>query len=632
MRRAVAMVLALCLAACDDAQVANPVAIGGASSDGGASADASVGVDAAADEDARVASILAAMSLDEKVGQITIASYDALRGASAVDDITTYALGGLGGAPEGLGAPDWLALTATARAKAAATRAKIPVLIAIDAVHGNAKVRGATVFPHDIGLGCARDPDLVARIEAATAEEVLALGITTNWSPDLDVGRDARWGRTYESFGEDPDLVSTMGRAAIAGYQGSGLGTHGAVMAVPKHALGSGGTAWGTGATGGVDRGDVVVDEAEMRRVHLPPFKAAIEAGAMAIMVSYCSFHGTKMSASPYWLTDVIKGELGFSGMLVSDGNAIYQLPGTTEDQARLGLEAGLDMFIVGGDYKQFIDDAKHLVASGVVPEARLDDAVRRVLRVKLRAGLFDAPAPDPTGASVVGSTAHRVLAREAVRKSAVLLKNDGAILPLRKSARIHVAGRGANDVGIQSGGWTLAWAGVTDLDPATFGGGTTILQAVQRAAVGGAVTFSADGTGASGAEVGVVILHEVPYVEYVGDVPDPRFDSTANAHVYDGTVEAAVANMRTANVPLVAVLVTGRPVRIEALLPSFRAVVAVWLPGSEADGIADLLFGDAKFTGVLSKSWPKDATPLPLTHDSSPYDPLFPFGFGLTD
>ncbi len=582
--------------------------------------------------EAKVSALVSQMTLDEKVGQMTQVGFTFL---ASSDDITTYGLGSVlaGGddAPADNAPADWFAMTASYRAKAAATRLKIPILFGIDAVHGNAKVKGATVFPHDIGMGCSRDTGLVTAAQAVTAAEVLAMGISWVFSPDVDVGRDERWGRTYESYGEDPVLVSQMATAAFRGYQGAALGSVGAVLACAKHAIGAGGTTWGTGVEGGIDQGDVELDEADMRAIHLPPFQAATEAGALSMMVSYSSFQQVKMSASSKWLTDVIKGELGFRGFLVSDWGAIYQLPGTRQQATATAINAGIDMVMVPDDYVDFIADMKALVGAGTIPQSRIDDAVQRILRAKVIAGLFDAPAPDAGALATVGSDAHRAVARQAARESLVLLKNDGALLPLSKSARIHVAGSGANDLGIQSGGWTLGWQGAAGVDAGAFGGGTTILEALRAGAASASlVTYSTDGSGAAGASVGVVVLHELPYAEYHGDTSDPSFSNTADSNIYDGTAATTVANMTAAKIPLVLVLLTGRPVRIESLLPTFGAVVAAWLPGSEGAGVADVLYGDANFVGTLSKSWPKDATALPIAHDLSPYDPLFAYGFGL--
>jgi len=587
--------------------------------------------------EARVSALLGQMTLDEKIGQMIMVDYSAL---ASLDDITTDFLGAL--LPSGDEAPAdntpqaWLDLTSSFRPKALATRLGVPLIVGIDAVHGNAKVAGATVFPHGIGLGCARDASLVTAVEQATAAEVRATGFTMAFSPDSDVGQDERWGRTYESFGEDPALASTMVSAAVTGYQGSRLGASGALLACPKHLVGAGGTSWGTGVMGGIDQGDAPIDEATMRAVHLPPFKAAIEAGAMAIMVSYSSINGAKMSASSHWLTDVVKGEFGFSGFLLSDFNAIRQLAGSSQEQDATAINAGLDMIMMSDGYTDFIADVKALVAAGTIPLARIDDAVTRILRAKVIAGLFEAQAAEGSGLGVIGSAAHRQIARQAVHESLVLLKNDNAILPLSKSAHIVVAGPGADDVGVQSGGWTLGWQGVTET-AATAIGGTTILAGMQAAASPGLVTYSWDGSQVpSGTSAGVVVLYENPYAEYEGDTNDPNFTNTSASQdpsghtIYDGLAAGVVAEMTAAKIPLVLVLVTGRPVRIESYLSQFAAVVAAWLPGSEGEGVADVLYGDAPFSGVLSKSWPRDATMLPVSSLQAGASPLFAYGFGL--
>jgi beta-glucosidase len=486
-------------------------------------------------------------------------------------------------------------------------------------------------------MGCTGDTALVTQIEQATAAEVLAMGFSMSFSPDSDVGQDERWGRTYESFGEDPALVSRMVTAAVTGYQGARLGGPGSLLACPKHALGAGGTSWGTGVMGGIDQGDVQLTEAQMRAVHLPPFQAAVQAGAMAVMVSYSSWNGTKMSASAHWLTDVVKAELGYKGFLLSDYNAIRQLGGSSEAQAATAINAGLDMIMMSDGYTGFIGDVTTLVGNGTIATSRIDDAVTRILRAKVIAGLFDGPAPNGSALSTVGSAAHRRIARQAVRESLVLLKNDANVLPLSKTAHVLVAGPGANDVGVQAGGWTLGWQGVTQT-AATAIGGTTILTGMQAVASSpGLVTYSWDASSVPvDTSVGVVVLYENPYAEYEGDTNDPSFDNTSasqdpSGHViYDGLAAGIVSKMESANVPLVLVLVTGRPVRIESYLPHFQGVVAAWLPGSEGEGVADVLYGDSKFSGTLSKSWPRDATVLPISSLQQGADPLFAFGFGL--
>jgi beta-glucosidase len=575
------------------------------------------------DVEARVEGLLSQMTLDEKAGQMTMAGWTSL---TSTDDVGALRLGALGGAPEDVDANGWLQITATARASAASTRMGIPVLFAIDAVHGNGKVRGATVFPHNIGLGCTRDPDLVRQVYAASASEVGALGLAMAEAPDVDVGRDERWGRSYESFGEDPALVSSLGSAAITGTQPT-------VLACAKHALGAGGTTWGTGVNGGIDRGNALLSEAEMRTIHLPPFQAAVQAGVQVIMVSYSEWQGTRMCVSAHWLTDVLKGELGFDGIVMSDGGGVLLVGPDIHDDVVQAVSAGIDLVNVAGPYREVLSALVSAVQSGELPQSRIDDAVRRILRVKIRAGLFEAAPPDASGVAAVGSAEHRAIARRAVRESLVLLKNDSGLLPLPKDARVIVAGAGADDLGIQSGGWTLAWQGRTGVSAQDLGGGTTIVDAMRAAASSpDRITYSADASLAApgSADVGVLVLHELPYAEYLGDTPDPRFDDPASPNIYDGTAGALVARMTASKLPLVLLLVTGRPVRIESLLPFFGAVVAAWLPGSEGAGVADVLYGDAPFVGKLSRSWPRDATAFPFSYDQSAYDPLFPYGFGL--
>ena len=395
----------------------------------------------------------------------------------------------------------------------------IPAIFGIDAVHGNAKVAGATVFPHGIAMGSTRDAALVSQEEQVTASELVAMGISMSFSPDSDVGQDERWGRTYESFGEDPTLVSQMVAAAVSGYQQPSLGAPGSVLACAKHLLGAGGTTWGTGVDGGIDQGDTQITEAEMRAVHLPPFQAAVSAGAMAIMVSYSSWNGTKMSASAEWLTTVLKGELGYKGFLLfRTSTRSSSSPATRRRREATAINAGLDMIMMSKGAPAFISDVESLVAAGTIPQSRIDDAVTRILRAKVIAGLFGASPPTGSALSSVGSAAHRQVARQAVRESMVLLQNNANPstgqnrLPLSKSAHVFVAGPGANDVGVQSGGWTLSWQGVTETLSAGIGG-TTILAGLQSTASSSSlVTYQYDGSGVpAGTDVGVVVLYREP-------------------------------------------------------------------------------------------------------------------------
>jgi beta-glucosidase len=593
------------------------------------------------------------MTLAQKAGQMVMVEYTAVSAPlGSPSDVATYGLGALlagGGDAPGTDQPsDWLNLTNQYRAPAMTL--PIPIIFGIDAVHGTAKVAGATVFPHGIGMGCTRDPGLVQQAEHATASELVAMGINMSFSPDSDVGQDERWGRTYESFGEDPTLVSTMVAAAVTGYQQPNLGAPGTVLACPKHVLGAGGTTWGTGVDGGIDQGDTELTEAQMRAVHFPPFQAAISAGAMSMMVSYSSWCPTagactKMSASTEWLTTVIKGELAYKGFLLSDFNAIQQLPGTAQEQEATAINAGLDMIMMSGGHAAFISDIVSLVGAGTIAKSRIDDAVTRILRAKVIAGLFGASAAPSGALSNVGAAANRQIAKQAVQESAVLLQNNNNVLPLSKSAQILVAGA-ATDLGVQSGGWTLGWQGVTNLTTPLSSSqitGTPLATALQNAATSSSlVTWDYDPKSfPAGTQVGVVVLYENPYAEFLGDTDSPSFSNTGTGQnpsgntIYDNALPGIVSDVQAANatakIPLVLVLMSGRPILIQSYLSTFDAIVAAWLPGSEGEGLADLLYGDAQFTGKLSKSWPMDNTTLPISSLQTGADPLYAFGFGLT-
>jgi beta-glucosidase len=550
------------------------------------------------------------MTLDEKVGQMTQAERGALRRET---DIRDYFLGsvlsGGGSAPPDKTAPGWAEMYDRYQSIALQTRLRIPLIYGIDAVHGHNNVVGAVVFPHNVGLGCTRNPSLVERVARATAEEVAATGIDWTFSPCIAVARDERWGRTYESFGETPELVSEMGAAAVRGYQS------GAILACPKHYLGDGGT------SGGRDQGDTQLDEAALRAIHLAGYRSAIASGAGSVMASFSSWNGQKMHGHRYLLTDVLKGELGFSGFVVSDWAGIDQLPGDYAADVETSINAGIDMVMVPERYPEFVATLKSLVQSGRVPQSRIDDAVRRILRRKVALGLWEAPNADRSLLPQVGSDAHRQVAREAVRQSLVLLKNDGRLLPLSKmTRRIHVAGRNADDIGNQCGGWTISWQGSSG---AITSGGTTILQAIRAGVLGGAsVTYALDGSGAAGADVGVVVIGETPYAEGVGDRSDL---SLSAADV------AAVQAVKRAGVPVAVVLVSGRPMILDAILGDADAIVAAWLPGTEGTGVADVLFGDHSPSGKLSHSWPRRMSQVPINWGDPAYDPLFPYGHGLT-
>jgi beta-glucosidase len=575
---------------------------------GGGRGDGGGGPSPPANPTRDVEALLAQMTLDEKIGQMTQAGRAYLRSEG---DIRDYFLGsvlsGGGSAPPDATAPGWAEMYDRYQGIALQTRLRIPIAYGIDAVHGHNNVRGAVIFPHNVGLGCTRDPGLVERVARATAEEVAATGIDWTFSPCIAVARDERWGRTYESFGETPELAVEMGAAAVRGYQP-------AILACPKHYLADGGT------DGGRDQGDARIDEAALREVHLPGYRAAVGAGAATVMASFSSWNGQKMHGHRYLLTDVLKGELAFAGFLVSDWAGIDQLPGDYASDVETAINAGIDMVMVPDRYREFISTLRSLVQAGRVPQSRIDDAVRRILRTKIDAGLFDGPYADRALLAQVGSEAHRQVAREAVRRSLVLLENEGGVLPLSKAARrLHVAGRSADDLGHQCGGWTITWQGGSG----AITTGTTILQAIRAAVPAGTeVTYSRDGSGAAGAEAGVVVIGETPYAEGAGD----RADLSLAAEDV-----AAVRAVAAARVPAVVVLVSGRPMILGDVLGLADAIVAAWLPGTEGAGVADVLFGDHAPTGRLNHSWPRSMSQVPINVGDPGYDPLYPYGYGPT-
>jgi beta-glucosidase len=582
--------------------------------------------------DERVRALLAQMTLEEKVGQMTQPEQDALKD---IADVQTYALGSVlsGGNSDpkaGNSLQAWTDLYDKLQTEALKSRLKIPLLYGIDAVHGHSNVLGAVIFPHNIGLGCTRNPDIVEKVGRITAIETRATGINWAFAPCVAVPRDERWGRTYEGFGETPELAKMMGVAATRGLQGKSMDDPLGVLACVKHWVGDGGTTWGTGlpkqgttAPWGLDQGDTRVTEAELRELHMQGYIPAIAAGAGTIMPSYNAWNGERASGSKRLLTEILKAELGFEGFLISDYNALDALPGDFKSDVEQSVNAGMDMMMIPQRYREFHTTLVALVKEGKVPMSRIDDAVTRILRVKFAMGLMD-------GKNVManrklwkdfGSAKHRAVARDAVRQSLVLLKNENRTLPLSKNAaRIHVGGKSADDIGNQCGGWTIDWQGKSG---EVTTGGTTILKAVQQAVSKKTkVTFSKDGTGAEGATVGVVVIGETPYAEMRGDAEDLAISAED---------VAAVENMKKAGIPVVVVLISGRPMIVDQVLGKADAFVAAWLPGTEGAGVADVLFGAYKPTGKLSMTWPRSMAQIPINFGDKNYDPLFPYGFGLT-
>jgi len=583
-------------------------------------------LDPAASIEDRVEDLLMRMTLEEKVGQMTQVSKHCIVDEDIRDAFLGGMLSGGGGSPRPNNPASWAEMVNGFQEYALQTRLGIPLIYGVDAVHGHNNVRGAVIFPHNIGLGAANDPELMERIGQVTALEMIATGIYWNFAPVVAVPQDIRWGRTYEGFSEDTEIVSTLGSAYIRGLQNVGgetdLAAASTVLATPKHFVGDGGTTWGTSMRFMIDQGVTQVDEETLRAIHLPPYVEAIENGAMSMMVSYSSWNGLKMHAHEYLLTTVLKGELGFEGFLVSDWEALRQLPGSFYDQIAASINAGLDMIMLPCNYDLFMTSLMGAIRQGDVPQARIDDAVRRILRVKFMLGLFEQPFSDPSLLSKVGSEEHREVAREAVRKSLVLLRNEGDLLPLdRDTPLILVAGAGISDIGRQCGGWTITWQGSGgDITP-----GTTILDGIE-AMVSEETTViyrrfgrfeDFEGT----AEIGIAVIGERPYAEGEGD--------DANLALLDRDLEM-LERLRDQADKLVVIMLTGRPLMIADYLESWDALVVAWLPGTEGQGIADVLFGDYPYTGRLPYTWPRSADQLPqgaLGEDAA----LFPLGYGLT-
>jgi beta-glucosidase len=590
--------------------------------------------------EARIADLLGRMTLGEKIGQMTQVATDII----LTGDINRYGLGSIlsggSGIPFENSLPGWIDMVDGFQAEALTTRLAIPILYGIDAVHGLGHLKGATIFPHNIGLGAANDVELMREIGRATAEEMLAVGINWNFAPVVAVPQDVRWGRTYEGYGEQTGLVSALGAAYIEGLQsiserivaapGQTLG----VLATPKHYLGDGGTIWGSpdqvnmGVRYMLDQGNMQGNEETLRRLFLPPYAAAVDAGAMSVMVSFSSWNGTKMHAQRYLLTGVLKGELGFQGFIVSDWAGINQIfPDDYYESVVTAINAGIDMAMIPDSYINFITTVDQAVKNEDITLARIDDAVTRILRVKFLLGLFDHPYADPAFEKTVRSKEHLDIAAQAVRESLVLLKNDSGTLPLDADAgKILVAGVGADNTGMQSGGWTLGWQGINTNDVV----GSTILDGIRLHAGGGTeVLYRSAGmfNNLEGkAPVGIVVVGETSYAEGVGDKADLRLSQD------DIDV---IERMRPKVEKLIVLILSGRPLVITDAYPLADAWVAAWLPGSEGAAVADVLFGDYPFTGKTPYTWPRSNDQLPINVNNAAgltgcKAPLFPFGYGL--
>ncbi len=558
----------------------------------------------------RVEDLLGRMTLAEKIGQMTQVEKNSLTPQEVAYHKIGSVLSGGGGNPTPNTPDAWRAMVTAFQEQALTTRLGIPLIYGVDAVHGHNNMWSATVFPHNVGLGATRNPELVAATARVTARELLAVGVHWDFAPAVSVPQDPRWGRTYEGFSSDTSVVSELGAAYIRGLQTDRLDNVHAVLASAKHFVGDGGTTWGSTKTAewiagnvwrseddrwSIDQGDTRVDEATLRRVHLPPYAAAIAAGAQCIMVSYSSWNGQKMHGHGYLLTEVLKGELGFQGFLVSDWMGIDQLDEDYYTCVVRGINAGVDMIMVPFDYQRFITTLTKAVSNHDVLIERLNDAVRRILRVKIMMELFERPFGDESLVSAIGSAAHRTVARQAVRESLTVLKNGDGVLPLAKdSPTVLVAGAGADDIGLQCGGWTIEWMG----KQGEITGGTTFLEALKTTVAPDTnVLYDVDASHDDGtkAAVGIVVLAELPYAEGEGD----RMDLRLTEEEID-----LVQRMRGRCRKLVAVLYSGRPRGLEGITDICDGIVAAWLPGTEGAGVADGLFGDSPLTGQLPYKW----------------------------
>ncbi|ONI77421.1 beta-glucosidase [Kribbella sp. ALI-6-A] len=600
----------------------------------------------------RVEDLLRRMTLEEKVGQMTQAERAAVTDNPSL--ITSLRLGSLlsgGGSVPTPNTPQaWADMVDRFQSYALQTRLQIPILYGVDAVHGHANLLGATVFPHNIGLGSTWDPRLVERIAHVVAEETRATGPQWNFAPCVCVARDTRWGRTYESFSEHPGLV-TRYASSIEGFQGkrtSDLDNRDRVLASAKHYAGDGDTEFGSAAGDyTIDQGVTVTNRRDFARINLAPYVPSVRRyDTGTVMPSFSSVDWTedgignpiKMHANRELITGVLKGKLGFDGFVISDWEGIHQLPGDWPTQVRTGVNAGIDMFMEPNSSPAFVTTLLEEVRAGRVSQARIDDAVRRILTKKFQLGLFERPYTDRTHLAEVGSAEHRALAREAVAKSQVLLKNSGGLLPLKKNAKVYVAGRNADDIGNQAGGWTLSWQGASGRDRLP---GNTILEGIRQVAPEAQITYSRDGSApTAGSDVAVVAIGETPYAEGFGDVGGPSWAwdpedagvprEPKSLDLQPGD-RAVVDKVCGAVAKCVVLVVSGRPQVIPpAQLGTIDALVASWLPGSQGEGVADVLFGKRPFTGKLSHTWPRSADQEPINIGDRNYNPLYPFGWGL--
>ncbi|MFZ5637875.1 MAG: glycoside hydrolase family 3 protein [Pseudomonadota bacterium] len=590
--------------------------------------------------EARIDAMLSSMTLAQKVGQMTQAEIKSI----TPDEVRAYYIGSVlngGGSWPGknkhAGVGDWLALADAYYNASMSTdmATPIPIVWGTDAVHGHNNVYRATLFPHNIGLGAARDPALIREIAAATARSVRATGIDWAFAPAVPVAQDARWGRTYESYSNDPALVRAYADAYVRGLQGR-FGEGNAIASV-KHFLGDGGT------DAGRDQGTTIVPQRDLVRIHAQGYYGGLRAGAQNIMVSYNSWKDPvagidygKMHGNRLLLTDALKRKVGFDGFLVSDWNAIEQIPGCAKDSCPQAINAGVDMVMVPDDWRAFIANTIRQVERGEIPMARIDDAVRRILRVKLRAGLFDGVAPSAhPRAGDLREVQHKALARRAVRASLVLLKNERAVLPIRPGARILVVGKGADNLPMQAGGWSLTWQG-DDTTNTDYPEAQSVLAGLRAVAADDFTVIDGTRLGADFGEydIAVAVIGELPYAEMKGDVPRPMSLTHTARHPED---LALLRTLKQAGKPVVTIFLSGRPVYANDMLNASDAFVAAWLPGSEGAGVADLLLANAQgkprydFRARLSFPWPGDPCGSSFAPEAlAAMPPLFSRGYGL--
>ena len=574
----------------------------------------------------KIDSILGLMTIEEKIGQMTQIDQQFL---DTIQDIADYSIGSLlsggGSHPDTNYFEAWTDLYERCQEVALSSRLGIPLIYGIDAVHGHNNVYGATIFPHNVGLGCANDYELTRKVSEATAIEVAATGINWNFSPCIAIPEDERWGRHYEGYSEVPEIVTNMGVASIEGYQTKTLGSSNiSIVACAKHLVGDGATEWGTGMDNKpdkIDRGNALISDSLIRAKYLPPYIEAINAGVGTVMASFNSIYGLKCHANGYLFNDLLKGELGFDGFVISDWQGIDEIPGDYKSDIILSINAGIDMVMVPGavkwggqHYKTFISLFKEAYEEGLISDERINDAVRRILRIKFRSGLMHNPMADRSLLEKAGGAEHRAIAREAVQKSLVLLKNN-QMLPLAKDKNYLVCGSGADDIGKQCGGWTIEWQGkLGNITP-----GTTIWEGISNQA---SASLSVNGQTNDSFDGAIVVVGEDPYTEMEGDS-----DSLYLSEIDKQTI----ANVQALNIPYTIVLITGRPLIVTQEIEASDAFLVAWLPGTQGDGVSDVLFGDVSPTGKLSFSWPKSMANVPVNFDDEDYNPLYKIGYGLT-